>query len=183
MRRADWLAQQLPLGMLDDEFLVRFLGIFQEVADTVVDQIDALPHAFEPAVAPLPMVRAMGAWLGLEVDSSLPEALQRRMVGAYGALLPWRGTKRGLRDFLAVLTGAAAVVEDSGGVYPEGESPGAPPHVHLQVTTTGDFSERDLLGFVQAELPASVTYEVVVGGRQIWPPVDSPPEPVAVAAD
>ena len=36
MRRDDWLIHQLPVGMVEDEFLVRFLSIFQEVGDTVV---------------------------------------------------------------------------------------------------------------------------------------------------
>ena len=46
-RRDDWLVHQLPVGMVEDEFLVRFLSIFQDVADTVIDQVDNLPHMFD----------------------------------------------------------------------------------------------------------------------------------------
>ena len=32
MRRDDWLLQQLPVAMVEDDFLARFLRIFQVVA-------------------------------------------------------------------------------------------------------------------------------------------------------
>ena len=105
----DWLVHQLPVGMVEDEFLVRFLSIFQDVADTVVDQIDNLPHMFDPTVAPLPMVRTLGGWLGLDwIDPSLPDALQRRIVREYFALLRWRGTQRGMRQLLELISEAPA---------------------------------------------------------------------------
>jgi phage tail-like protein len=170
MRRQDWLSHQLPVGMLDDEFLVRFLGIFQAVADTVVHQIDTLPHVFDPTVAPDPMVRTMGHWIGIDwVDSSLPDELQRRIVREYGSLIKWRGTKRGLRQLLEVISGERAIVTDSGGVYPEGDAPRDAAHVRLEVRSTGWATESDLLRIVRSELPASVTFELVVAGRTIWP--------------
>jgi phage tail-like protein len=162
MRRADWLSHQLPVGMLDDEFLVRFLGIFQDVADTVVHQIDTLPHMFDPTVAPESMVRTM-------VDSSLPDQLQRRIVREYSSLIKWRGTKRGLRQLLEVISGERAVVTDSGGVYAEGDAPRDAAHVQLEVRSSGWATESDLLRIVRSELPASVTFELVVAGRTIWP--------------
>ena len=96
-RRDDWLLHQLPVAMAEDEFLGRFLSIFQEVADTVVGQIDNLPHVFDVTVAPPTMVRTLGYWIGLDwVDPSLPVALQRRIVREYFSLLRWRGTRRGM---------------------------------------------------------------------------------------
>ena len=81
MRRDDWLTHQLPVGMIEDDFMLRFVTIFQRMADTVVHQVDALPHAFDPTVAPLPMVRAMAGWLGVDwVDSSLDDRVQRQIV-------------------------------------------------------------------------------------------------------
>ena len=63
-RRDDWLLHQLPVGMAEDEFLGRFVSIFQEVADTVVGQIDNLPHVFDATVAPPSMVRTLGTGSG-----------------------------------------------------------------------------------------------------------------------
>ena len=36
--------------------------------------------------------------------------------------------------------------------------------------TSGWATEPDMLRIVRAELPASVTFELHVGSRQIWPP-------------
>ena len=166
MRRDDWLLHQLPVAMVEDDFLARFLRIFQTVADTLLHQVDTLPHMFDPAVAPDGMVRLMGAWLGVDfIDSYLPDDVQRRIVREYSSLVQWRGTRQGVRQLIEMISGEPATVEDSGGVYVEGESPGNPPHVKLTVASTGWATEVDLLRIVESELPASVTYELWVGDR------------------
>lgn len=171
MRRDDWLIQQLPVGMVDDELLVRFLSIFQDLADTVVGQIDALPHVFDPTVAPDAMVRTLGRWVGLEwVDPSLPDPLQRHIVRSYFSILSQRGTKQGMQRLLELVSGGPAEVEDGGGVFPEGGAPADPGHVRLAVESSGWATEADLLRIVRGELPASVTFELFVGGHRIWPP-------------
>ena len=120
-RRPDWLLHQLPVGMVEDDFLARFLSIFQEVADTVVGQIDNLPHVFDVTVAPPAMVRTLGAWIGLDwVDSSLPVDRQRELVGSYFSMLRWRGTRRGMQQLLELISGAPAAVEETGGIFTEG---------------------------------------------------------------
>jgi phage tail-like protein len=171
MRRDDWLIHQLPVGMAEDDFLVRFMSILQEVANTVVGQIDNLPHMFDATVAPPSMVRALGRWIGLDwVDPSLPDALQRRIVIEYFSMLRWRGTRRGMEQLLELISGAPAVVEESGGIFREGATPDDVGHVLIRVESPGWASEADLLRIVRAELPASVTFELFVGGQRIWPP-------------
>jgi phage tail-like protein len=169
-RRPDWLVHQLPVGMAEDDFLRRFVSIFQELGDTVLDQVDNLPHLFDVTVAPPGMVRALGRWVGLDwVDPSLPDGLQRRIVGEYFSLLQWRGTKRGMEQLLELVSGWPAIVEDGGGIFPEGETPPDTAHVRLFVESSGWATEADLLRIVKAELPASVTFELYVGGERIWP--------------
>ncbi len=170
MRRDDWLLHQLPVGMAEDDFLFRFVSIFQRVADTVVHQIDTLPHMFDPTVAPEPMVQTMATWLGVDwLDSSLDGRLQRRIVLDYADLIQWRGTKRGLQQLLELLSGAPAEVRDSGGVFPEGESPAAPPHVRLDVESAGWNSVADLVRIIRDELPATVTFDLWIAGERVWP--------------
>jgi phage tail-like protein len=170
MRRDDWLVHQLPVGMVEDNFLVRFVSMFQEVADTVVGQIDNLPHMFDVTVAPPAMVRALGRWVGLDwVDPSLPDGLQRRIVSEYFSMLRWRGTRRGMTQLLELISDAPAVVEESGGLFVEGECPADVGHVVLRVESSGWATNEDLLRIVRAELPASVTFELFVGHQRIWP--------------
>ncbi len=171
MRRDDWLLQQLPVGMVEDDFLARFLMIFQTIADTELHQLDTIGHMFDPTVAPDAMVRTLGAWIGIDwIDSSLPDELQRRIVQEYSSLVQWRGTARGLRQLLELISLEPAVVQDSGGVYLENDSPPQPPHVKLYVASTGWATEKDLIRIVRNELPASVTFELHAGSRRIWPP-------------
>jgi phage tail-like protein len=183
-RRDDWLVHQLPMGMVEDDFLVRFVSIFQEVANTVFSQLDALPHMFDATVAPPSMVRTLGRWIGLDwVDPSLPDPLQRRIVREYFSLLRWRGTKRGMRQLLELISEQPARVEETGGIFHEGESPADIGHVVLRVRSTGWATEADLLRIVRSELPASVTFELYVSDRRIWPPEPSdegPPQTAVV---
>jgi phage tail-like protein len=170
MNRGRWLLDQLPVAMLDDDFLVRFLGIFQEVADTFMVQADTMEHLLDSTVAPPPMLRYMGTWLGARsIDPSLDVLTQRRIVREQGRMLPWRGTVQGLRQLLAMITGGPVVVVDSGGVYREGQAPNNECHVHIEVVSTGWATEEDLVALVEAEMPASVSFELFVGGERLWP--------------
>lgn len=169
-RRPDWLVHQLPVGMIEDDFLVRFVRIFQTVADTMQLQADNVQHLFDVAVAPDVMVRTIGQWLGLDwVDPSLPDALQRRIVREYSAGLLWRGTKSGMERLLQLICGGEVSVEDNGGVFAEGTTVVSVPHVKMSVSSTGWTTEADLLRIVAGELPANVTFELIVDGRTIYP--------------
>lgn len=173
-RRDDWLAHQLPVGMTDDDFLMRFLSIFQTVSDTVLHQIDTLPHLFDPSVAPDPMVRLMSRWLGIElVDSSLDDAIQREIVMEYSQLLRWRGTRHGMQRMLEAITKGPVTVSDNGGVFPEGEAPRSAPHVRIELESTGWATEEDIVVMARTELPASCTFELRIAGELVWP-VPSP---------
>jgi phage tail-like protein len=172
MRRDDWLTHQLPVGMAEDDFLFRFLSIFQRVADSVMLQIDTLPHMADATVAPVEMVREMARWIGIDwVDSSLDDRLQREIVLEYAQIVSWRGTKRGLRRLLRLLSGGAEVdVRDSGGVFPEGEAPAAAPHVRLEMASAGWNSIDDLVRIIRHELPANASFDLWVAGEHVWPP-------------
>jgi phage tail-like protein len=171
MRREDWLVQQLPVGMTEDDFFVRFVSIFQHVASTVLDQVDTLPHLFDTAVAPDAQVRAIGSWVGLDwVDPTLPDAAQRRLVRGYCAGLPWRGTAQGLTRLLTLITGSEAEIEDTGGVFLEDEAPDLWPHVSIRLATSGRATVNDLCRIIRQELPATVTFDLSIDGQRVHPP-------------
>ncbi len=170
MRRADWLVGQLPMGMLDDGFFVRFTSLFQELATTLLDDVDNVPNIVDVTVAPLPFVRWLGTWLGLHsIDASLPDAVQRRIVCESGQIMAWRGTRRGLERFLELICGEPGDVKESGGIFTEGHAGLRPPFVQIQVPSTGWMPEGDFIALVADELPANVTWELFVAGRQVWP--------------
>jgi phage tail-like protein len=134
MRRDDWLLNQLPMGMIEDDFFARFVGIFQHVATTMLDGVDNLENVIDVTVAPEPVVRWMGTWLAIgAIDSSLTHQLQRRIVRECAKILAWRGTKRGMTALLELMSLGPVTIEDSGGVYEEGTSPHVAPFVRMRV--------------------------------------------------
>jgi phage tail-like protein len=124
----------MPMGMVEDEFFARFVGIFQNVATTLLDGVDNLENVVDVTVAPEPLVRWMGTWLAIgSIDSSLTHQLQRRIVRECAKILAWRGTKRGMVALLELMSLGPVTVEDSGGVFGEGGAPHAAPFVRMRV--------------------------------------------------
>ena len=166
MRRDDWLLAQLPIGMTEDDFLARFVSIFQHIGGSMLHHADTLGHLADVSVAPDNMVRAVGSWLGLDwVDPSLPDRLQRLLVTEYARSMVWRGTRVGLQRVLQSVTGAPVTIADSGGVYAEGEAPDNAPHVVIHLSASPWATDPDLHRIVRSELPATVTYELNITGR------------------
>ena len=169
-RRDSWLVGQLPMGMLDDGFFLRFVSMFEEEATTLLDGVDNIPHVVDPTVAPPEMVRWLGSWIGLSpIDSSLDESMQRRLVRTGSRGLAWRGTRYGLERFLEAMTGAPADVAESGSVRRDEGAPAPDPAVVMRVQGTGRMSTREFVAVVADELPASASFEVWVGDHRVWP--------------
>ncbi|NED93731.1 phage tail protein [Phytoactinopolyspora alkaliphila] len=169
MRSPQWLLAQLPIGMLDDEFFVRFTSIFQHGAESLAAGADNVAHITDVTVAPDVMVRWLASWIGVDVlDSSVPDRAARDVVRASAATLSLRGTVRGLTRTLEMLSAGPAEVVDGGGVWRDGESPAEPGWVRMTVQSTGWLSEADFAGIVADEVPAHVRGELWLGERMIW---------------
>ena len=169
-RHEDWMLNQLPAGMLSEDFFARFVRIFQAQADTLLAHADNLPHLADHRITPPAMVRWMAEWLGQPgIDPSFAEPLQRQILATAGATLQWRGTTHGLRLLLELYSGAPVIISEGGGVFEEGTAPHGPAWVVMQVQSTGLLGEADFLELVLAEVPAHVHAEVWVGARCAWP--------------
>ena len=178
------MVDQLPAGMLADDFFTRFVSLFQAQADTLVAHADNLEHLVDPAVAPPDMVRWMAGWIGQDgLDPGLAVDLQRRMLVTTARTLPWRGTLRGLRDVLTLFSGAPAHVEDGGGVWREGGAPPDTAWVIMRVAGTGGLSEADFVDLVADEVPAHVRAELWIGDRLVWPVAGPGAPPEAATPD
>jgi phage tail-like protein len=169
-RSPQWLLNQLPVGMLDGDFFVRFVSIFQEVGATLLEDADNIEYLSDVSVAPDAMVRWLGSWIGTEtIDPSLDDQVQRRIVAGAATTLTWRGTVHGLKRFLELTSGGPAEVEDGGGVWREGDAPADTAWVRMRVESTGWMPEDDFIGLVRDEVPAHVYAELYVGDRRVWP--------------
>ena len=170
MRRDNWLLNQLPMGMTDDDFFVRFVSIFQELSTTFLEDADTIDYIVDPTVAPVPLLPWLASWLGVSwIDSSLPEADQRRLLHHLSEAFGWRGTVHGLRTVLEAVTGAPVTIEETGGVRRHRDEPCPTPSVRIRTASTGWLSDRNFVELVQDELPVSVVFQLEVNGRQLWP--------------
>lgn len=168
-RSDQWMLNQLPVGMLDSDFFVRFVSIFQEIGSTLLADADNVDHVADLSVAPDAMVRWMGSWIGIDaIDASLPIDLQRRIVASASQTLAWRGTVRGLQRFLELASDGPARVTDGGGVWRDSEAPADTAWVRMEVDSTGWLPEGDFVELVRDEVPAHVRAELYVDGRRIW---------------
>lgn len=167
-RSPQWLVNQLPVGMLQSDFFVRFVSLFQELAGPLMEGADQVDQIADATVTPLPMVGHLGSWIGVDtIDASLPEELQRLILRSSSRALSHRGTIRGLRGYLEMLSGAEAEVTDGGGVWIEGGAPADYAWVRMKVQGTGHLSEDEFVALVRDEVPAHVRAELWVAGRRV----------------
>ncbi len=168
-RDPDWMLRQLPVAMVSEDFFSRFVSIFQELGEPLLEDADNVDHVADVSVAPAEVVRWLGSWIAVDdIDPSLPEDLQRKIVAGAATTLTWRGTAYGLVRYLELVTGGDVSIEDGGGVWRSGEAPTDPAWVVMRVASTGQLVEADFVEIVRDEVPAHVRAELYVGPRRVW---------------
>jgi phage tail-like protein len=163
-----WLVDQLPGCFAGDDFLRRFMALFQELADGVRRRIDGIEHAVDVSVAPPVFVRWMGGWLGVtSIDPSLPASRQRDLVLGFGSLLVRRGTRAGLQQALELVTAGRVEVRDPGVIVRDGDPPPPTGPVRIDLAATGGVSEADVVAVIEDWLPAAASAELWIGRRRV----------------
>jgi phage tail-like protein len=166
-----WLVGQLPMAMLQDDFLVRFASIFEEVAGTLVHSVDTIGVAADLSITPEPFVHWLGSWIGAPADPAggRPDVRERDWVRAQASVLSARGTRAGLEELLRELSdGHPVEVTDGGGVYREGQCPdGGTGWVQVRLPLRDSVDPDEVLELIRAEVPIGMDVELVV-----LPPAD-----------
>ena len=153
-RRSGWLVEQLPRVMAADPVLRELVRAFEEVHDTVRERIDAIEHQVDTGLASPEMLSFLGSWLGVMLEPTDPAEYRRSLVREVGKLLGWRGTRFGVEALLEAATGARVTVLDAGGVYGLNDRvPPPDPVVVVQMDHTGHLTERQVMAFLESELP------------------------------
>ena len=158
-----WLVDQLPRVMSADPVLHDLVLAFEEVADTVRERIDNIEYLMDTGLASPVLLQFLGSWRGVELEPTDPAEYRRSMVREVGRLLGWRGTRFGVEALLEAATGARVTVTDNGGVYGRNDPvPPADPVVVVQMDHTGHLTERQVLGFLQSEMPLGARVQLDV---------------------
>ena len=87
------------------EFLGRFLLIFEHILSPIDRTVGNIADYFDASVTPEEFLPWLGSWLGLVIDGRMPVENRREIVRRAPELYRWRGTRRGMREFLQLATG------------------------------------------------------------------------------
>src|SRR3990172_11674081 len=103
----------LPGVYRQDDFMGRFLLVFESILGPVERMVDELPGYFDPAVCPEELLPYLAHWVALALAERWPIARRRRMIKAAAELHRYRGTRRGLRAYLWAVTGVTPLIVEN----------------------------------------------------------------------
>jgi len=95
-------------GQSPNDFLSRFLQIFETIWEPIERRQDHIAMYFSPRTCPSSWVPWMASWLGITLDPSLPEPRARALTMHLMTISQWRGTRRGLKLAIEVYLGVHA---------------------------------------------------------------------------
>ena len=112
-----WL-QYLPPIFSEDEFLGRFLLIFEDLVGATWQSITHFDLYLDPTTAPVAFLPWLNEWMGDLVDERWGEEIRRLLLKEASWLYQARGTRAGLRRFLQICTGCEPeIIENSDGPH------------------------------------------------------------------
>ncbi|MFC1944159.1 phage tail protein [Chloroflexota bacterium] len=104
--------EYLPALFDSDEFMARFLHIFEDITRSIMNTINNLPLYFDPAMTPEPFLQWLASWVDLALDPMWPVEKRRELLKSATELYRWRGTKRGLAEYLRIYTGTTPEITE-----------------------------------------------------------------------
>jgi phage tail-like protein len=145
--------KHLPVIFQDNEFLGRFLLIFEALWEPLEQRQDHIALYFDPQTSPAAFLPWLAGWLHLTLNPHWPEERRRRLLDEAMDLYRWRGTPYGLTRMLEVCTGLSISIR---------EPPDEPFVFRVSVSSpTGSRVHRELVEeLVRTHKPAHVGYVV-----------------------
>jgi phage tail-like protein len=103
----------LPDIFQEDDFLRRFLMIFEDIWEPLEQRQDHIEMYFDPRTSPASFLAWLASWLDLSLNEHWPEARRRRLLAQATELYRWRGTTHGLIRMIEVCTGLTPEIRES----------------------------------------------------------------------
>ncbi len=175
------LLEYLPALYMDDEYMGQFLMIFQSILDPIEHMVDSIPLYFDPRFVPESMLPWLASWLNLVLDPGWPLERRRELVKNATDLYRWRGTKRGLAEFLRIYTGSRPdIIEFIPGMPLDGNaklgentrlgSPGTGYHFTVTVDLNGGVDLNTVRAIIEVQKPAHTVYTIQLKQTEKQPP-------------
>lgn len=178
--------QHLPAIFSRDDFLGRFLRIFESALGPLDDQVGHLEHYLDPDLAPDRFLPWLASWLDVVVDDRWPRERQVALIRAAPTLHRWRGTRRGLREHLRLTLGVEPEIEEAAGGLRLGPSTqlgfrtvlgeSGPRHhftITLRVPDPRTIDYTAVAALINAQKPAHCTYTLTIVDRTSGPASDA----------
>jgi len=103
----------LPDIFQGNDFLKRYLHIFEDTWEPLEQRQDHIEMYFDPHTCPASFLPWLASWLDLPFNPHWPEARHRRLLAQAMELYSWRGTRYGLIRMIEVCTGLTPEIRDS----------------------------------------------------------------------
>ncbi len=147
--------ESLPVIYADNDFLARFLLLFQNVWEPLEQRQDHIDMYFDPRTSPASFLPWLASWLDLSFNQHWPEIRRRRLLAEAIDLYRWRGTRYGLVRMIEVCTG----------ITPEVTENTAQPYtfdVKIALPKDGDIDKNLIDELIRAHKPAHAGYRLEV---------------------
>lgn len=183
--------QYLPAIYADSDFMGRFLMIFERTLAPIESTIDNIAYYFDPRTTPEELLPWLASWVNMVLDESWPLERRRELVRSAVQLYRWRGTRRGLREYLRVYAGVEPEIrENFGGIPLRGQARlglntilGT--NTHHTFTVTLELDDPDTLNLahvksiIEAEKPVHTAYILnILKKGERTPSADESPGPI-----
>jgi len=103
----------LPAIFSDNDFLGRYLLVFESIWEPMEQRQDHIEMYLSPATCPASFLPWLASWFDLTVSPHWPERHVRELVQQAMDLYRWRGTNYGLAQMIELWTGVTAHIEES----------------------------------------------------------------------
>ena len=104
--------QYLPELYDNDDFMSRFLMLFESFWKPIHQQVEQVDGYFDPDLTPPAFIPWLSSWLGMPVDESLPLDRQRTLLKSTMMLFQYRGTLKALKSYLEVYTAGEVTITE-----------------------------------------------------------------------
>jgi len=104
--------EYLPALFRDDEFMGQFLLIFESIMKPIEGTVDNIPLYLDALMTSEPLLPWLASWVDLTLDPAWPEDRRRELVKSAAELYRWRGTRRGLTEYLRIYTGSIPEISE-----------------------------------------------------------------------
>jgi phage tail-like protein len=100
------LLKYLPaLYTEQDEFMGRFVMLFESFWNPIEDRINNVHYYLDPKLTPPDLLPWLATWVDLVLDEKWPEEKRRQLLSVMVPLYRQRGTRHGLQQYLEIYTG------------------------------------------------------------------------------